>query len=203
MIVTGARPRSRSRYCLKSSNICSCGVNPTGSFWTMAPASRSTTSNRFNAGWSLANGQRCCQPQFTWSHKWHVGDLVVWDNRCIMHRRDAFDPNARRIMHRAQRSGDRPVNCAEAAERGPHPRGQAFLNGRVVQVRSPRKSHRRCRAGFASECRGPEKMRIGEVAARYRGSRADTHSRHFELTISAPATSQNENCWFSDRCYFG
>jgi taurine dioxygenase len=71
------------------------------------------------------------QPQFTWSHKWQVGDLVVWDNRCVMHRRDAFDPSARRIMHRAQCSGDRPVNDPAATNRGPHPRGQAFLNGRV------------------------------------------------------------------------
>lgn len=39
---------------------------------------------------------------FTWCHVWRVGDLVLWDNRCIMHRRDPFDPDARRIMHRTQ-----------------------------------------------------------------------------------------------------
>ena len=38
----------------------------------------------------------------TWRHQWRVGDLVLWDNRCTMHRRDAFDPSARRIMHRTQ-----------------------------------------------------------------------------------------------------
>ena len=38
----------------------------------------------------------------TWSHSWHIGDLVVWDNRCTMHRRNAFDPGSRRIMHRTQ-----------------------------------------------------------------------------------------------------
>ena len=38
----------------------------------------------------------------TWTHHWHVGDLVLWDNRCTMHRRDAFDPAARRVMHRTQ-----------------------------------------------------------------------------------------------------
>lgn len=38
-------------------------------------------------------------------HKWAVGDLVLWDNRTTMHRRDAFDPNARRIMHRTQIKG--------------------------------------------------------------------------------------------------
>jgi taurine dioxygenase len=39
---------------------------------------------------------------FTYRHRWRAGDLVLWDNRCTMHRRDAFDPNARRVMHRTQ-----------------------------------------------------------------------------------------------------
>jgi taurine dioxygenase len=38
----------------------------------------------------------------TWTHQWRAGDLVLWDNRCTMHRRDAFDPSSRRIMHRTQ-----------------------------------------------------------------------------------------------------
>ncbi len=41
-------------------------------------------------------------PEFTWRNAWQVGDLVLWDNRCTMHRRDAFDPAARRVMHRTQ-----------------------------------------------------------------------------------------------------
>jgi taurine dioxygenase len=50
------------------------------------------------------------RPEFAWEHVWRVGDLVLWDNRCTMHRRDAFDPNARRIMHRTQVKGEtRPV----------------------------------------------------------------------------------------------
>ncbi len=48
--------------------------------------------------------------EFSWEHVWRVGDLVLWDNRCTMHRRDAFDPDSRRIMHRTQVKGDaRPV----------------------------------------------------------------------------------------------
>lgn len=47
-------------------------------------------------------------PRFTWQHHWSVGDLVVWDNRCVMHRRDPFDPDGRRVMHRAQSEGERP-----------------------------------------------------------------------------------------------
>jgi len=55
--------------------------------------------------WSFVN-----RPEFVWEHVWRVGDLLLWDNRCIMHRRDAFDPNSRRIMHRTQVKGDaRPV----------------------------------------------------------------------------------------------
>jgi taurine dioxygenase len=38
-------------------------------------------------------------------HKWALGDLVLWDNRTTLHRRDAFDPTARRVMHRTQIKG--------------------------------------------------------------------------------------------------
>jgi taurine dioxygenase len=68
-----------------------------------------------------------CQPRFAWSHKWSVGDLVVWDNRCLMHRRDSFDSSARRVMHRAQCAGDRPTYDPEAAKHGPHPRGHRAM----------------------------------------------------------------------------
>jgi taurine dioxygenase len=58
-----------------------------------------------NELWSIVD-----RSEFSWEHVWRVGDLVVWDNRCTMHRRDAFDPNSRRIMHRTQVKGDaRPV----------------------------------------------------------------------------------------------
>jgi len=46
------------------------------------------------------------QPDVAWEHVWRVGDLVLWDNRCTMHRRDAFDPGTRRIMHRTQVKGE-------------------------------------------------------------------------------------------------
>jgi taurine dioxygenase len=48
--------------------------------------------------------------ELTWYNKWRVGDLVLWDNRCTMHRRDPFDAESRRIMHRTQMKGEaRPV----------------------------------------------------------------------------------------------
>ena len=40
-----------------------------------------------------------------YQHRWSLGDLVLWDNRTTMHRRDAFDPKARRVMHRTQIKG--------------------------------------------------------------------------------------------------
>jgi taurine dioxygenase len=48
------------------------------------------------------------RPENCWFQQWRVGDLVLWDNRCAMHRRDAFDDGARRVMHRTQVQGDRP-----------------------------------------------------------------------------------------------
>ena len=45
------------------------------------------------------------QPRFAYEHRWRIGDLVMWDNRMTMHRRDPFDPNTRRLMHRTQIKG--------------------------------------------------------------------------------------------------
>ena len=60
------------------------------------------------------------QPRFTWRHEWRVGDIVIWDNRCVMHHREPFDGGARRIMHRVQCAGERPFRDPAAAARGPH-----------------------------------------------------------------------------------
>jgi taurine dioxygenase len=49
------------------------------------------------------------QPEFAWTHRWRKGDVLVWDNRCVLHRRDAFDPASRRMMHRVQVAGGRPA----------------------------------------------------------------------------------------------
>lgn len=45
------------------------------------------------------------QPSLCLVHKWQVGDLLMWQNLAVLHRRDAFDAKARRRMHRAQVSG--------------------------------------------------------------------------------------------------
>ena len=46
----------------------------------------------------------------TWTQKWSVGDLLIWKNLYVLHKRDAFDPNTRRIMHRTQIKGDTNLN---------------------------------------------------------------------------------------------
>lgn len=46
------------------------------------------------------------QPEFVWHNKWQVGDTLIWDNRCLIHRRDSFDANERRMMHRVQIQGE-------------------------------------------------------------------------------------------------
>ena len=70
--------------------------------------------NAYIAGMDLAESDTLlnelwtyvARPEVAWEHVWRVGDLVLWDNRCTMHRRDAFDPKQRRIMHRTQVKGE-------------------------------------------------------------------------------------------------
>lgn len=47
---------------------------------------------------------------FKWAQEWRQGDLVIWDNRCTLHRRNRLDPSLRRLMHRTQvRDSVRPA----------------------------------------------------------------------------------------------
>jgi taurine dioxygenase len=58
-------------------------------------------SNRLlDRSWEIAT-----MDSLAWRHHWRAGDLVLWDNRCVMHRRDAFDAATRRVMHRTQIKG--------------------------------------------------------------------------------------------------
>jgi alpha-ketoglutarate-dependent taurine dioxygenase len=46
------------------------------------------------------------QDRFVYRHRWHVGDLVVWDNRGTMHRAIPYAPESERLMHRTTLVGD-------------------------------------------------------------------------------------------------
>lgn len=49
--------------------------------------------------------EHATQRQFVYTHRWRVGDLVMWDNRCTMHRGTEFDDlRWPRDMHRATTS---------------------------------------------------------------------------------------------------
>lgn len=50
----------------------------------------------------------CAKPQFSWTHRWALGDLLIWDNRVAIHRRESFAGSERRVMHRTQIKGDAP-----------------------------------------------------------------------------------------------
>jgi alpha-ketoglutarate-dependent 2,4-dichlorophenoxyacetate dioxygenase len=59
-------------------------------------------------GWPVEEGRALIeeliafstQPQFVYQHRWTVGDLVIWDNRCTMHRGRPYDDTQRRVLHR-------------------------------------------------------------------------------------------------------
>lgn len=69
-------------------------------------------------GWPLEEGRAllkdlvacATQPEFTYAHKWQAGDLVIWDNRCVLHRGRSWDKaQYRRVMHRTTVAGDGPT----------------------------------------------------------------------------------------------
>ncbi len=57
-----------------------------------------------NALWEHATA-----PRFVMRHEWQLGDVLMWDNLAVLHRRDAFDPSSRRRLHRAQLRGEETI----------------------------------------------------------------------------------------------
>ncbi len=51
--------------------------------------------------WEHATNER-----FNVCHEWRPGDLLMWKNLAVLHRRDAFDSDSRRLLHRTQIKGD-------------------------------------------------------------------------------------------------
>ena len=44
--------------------------------------------------------EHATQPEFVYTHRWRVGDMVMWDNRCTMHRARKYDVRQVRELHR-------------------------------------------------------------------------------------------------------
>ena len=51
-----------------------------------------------------------CRPPRTFSHRWKAGDLVMWDNRCVLHRGRPYPPDQPRQMRRTTVAGDQADN---------------------------------------------------------------------------------------------
>ena len=52
--------------------------------------------------------EHCTQPEFIYRHRWDDGDLVIWDNRCLMHYAIA-DYDEDRYLHRTTVVGEEPA----------------------------------------------------------------------------------------------
>lgn len=50
-----------------------------------------------DAVWAYA-----ARPPYVWKQEWRPGDVIIWDNRRVLHRRDGFDQRARRLLKRCQ-----------------------------------------------------------------------------------------------------
>lgn len=63
--------------------------------------------------------ERLCQaterPEHIYEHEWRVGDVLIWDNRAVLHARTDFDPAERRLLRRMALRGERPVAAVDAA----------------------------------------------------------------------------------------
>ena len=56
-----------------------------------------------------------CQPPRTYHHTWRVGDAVVWDNRCLLHRAEPWDMRQPRVMYHSRIAGDPASESGVAA----------------------------------------------------------------------------------------
>ena len=54
--------------------------------------------------------ESACQPPRIFTHRWQAGDLVIWDNRCVLHRGRPWPPDEPRILFRTTVACDDPDN---------------------------------------------------------------------------------------------
>ena len=48
-------------------------------------------------------------PAHHWRHRWRAGDVVIWDNRCTLHRADHSAVTGDRVLHRGMVAGEAPI----------------------------------------------------------------------------------------------
>jgi len=73
--------------------------------------------NSYVVGLSVADSEalldalwaHATQSRFAMCHEWEAGDLLMWNNLSVLHRRDSFDPRSRRVMHRTQIKGSERI----------------------------------------------------------------------------------------------
>jgi taurine dioxygenase len=69
--------------------------------------------------------EHATQSRFVYEHEWSVGDVVVWDNRATLHKRDPFNAENRRVLYASQVEGHKPFEAPDAMTRPAHPRHAA------------------------------------------------------------------------------
>lgn len=73
--------------------------------------------SQYIVGWSRKDSEEmldflwnhATDPGLKYTHDWEVGDMVLWDNRCTMHYREALTTLQRRILHRTQVRREKPI----------------------------------------------------------------------------------------------
>ena len=53
-----------------------------------------------------------CRPPRTYAHRWRPGDVVIWDNRCVLHRAQPYDYREARVMRHTRVAGDPATELA-------------------------------------------------------------------------------------------
>ena len=59
----------------------------------------------------------CTRPEYVYSHRWEQNDLVMWDNRCTLHRAAVIPEREIRRAHRTTVMGEGPVEAPPEAVR--------------------------------------------------------------------------------------
>ena len=106
-----ARARSRCGAGGRRRRTRSCGGTARGAArWCSArPLARRGDGRRQGKALLADLLARSTTPERIYRHEWSVGDMVIWDNRGVLHRPSRYDPSSPRDMHRTTIAGDEPI----------------------------------------------------------------------------------------------